>query len=272
MACVEVNGIEFHVIDEGAGSPLLLIHGFTGTAAGWSQIAAAFALRRRVIRVDLLGHGLSSSPADAGRYSLPTAAADLAALLEKLGVEQAFVAGYSLGGRVALHLALASPDRVSALILESTSPGIADPKEREARRASDEALAKILEEKGIDSFVDYWERLPLFASQARLSTEVREAVRRERLKQSPVGLANSLRGAGAGTQEYLLPQLPRLTMPTLLIAGSLDEKYCRIARAMHAALPNSRLHIVDDAGHNVHLEKPGEYIREVEAFLNAVGG
>ena len=268
MTLVEVNGVKLHVIDEGAGSPLLLIHGFTGTANGWTPIAEALAQDRRVIRVDLLGHGLSSSPADASRYSLPRAADDLLAFLDNLGVKDVSVAGYSFGGRVALHLALAAPKRVRALILESTSPGIAEASERKARRASDEALAQKLEKEGIESFVDHWERIPLFATQERLPADVRDAVRSERLRQSPTGLANSLRGAGAGAQEYLLPRFAELTMPVLVIAGSLDEKYCRIASDMHAALPSSRLRIVEDAGHNVHLEKPDEFIREVTAFLS----
>lgn len=267
MAFVDVNGVRLHVIEEGAGTPLLLLHGFTGTAAGWDQVAAALSSGWRTIRVDLLGHGLSSAPADPKRYSLPNAATDLVALLDKLEIKSCVVAGYSFGGRVALHLGLAAPERIRGLILESTSPGIADPKERDARRKADEALAQKLEQEGIASFVDYWENLPLFATQKSLSQDVQAAVRRERLEQSPLGLANSLRGAGAATQEDLFPRLAELAMPVFLIAGRLDEKYCRIAGAMHEVLPDSQLCIVEEAGHNVHLERPGTYIREVEMFL-----
>lgn len=267
MSFVEVNGVKLRVIDEGLGTPLVMLHGFTGTAESWADIAAPFAGRFRVIRVDLLGHGRSSAPRDPRRYALPLAAADLVALLDRLGIEKAYVVGYSFGGRVALHLALAAPERVAALVLESTSYGIADPDERRARQAQDEALAEKLVQEGIESFVAYWEELPLFATQKRLPAPVRAALRRERLNQSPAGLANSLKGAGAGAQECLLPRLPTLTMPALLVAGSLDAKYCQIAQEMNAAFPASRLCIIDGAGHNVHLEKPGEFTREVQAFL-----
>jgi len=109
--------------------------------------------------------------------------------------------------------------------LESASCGIADPKERAARRAQDEALAGKILREGIEAFVAYWEELPLFASQERLPRAVQEAQRRIRLSQRASGLVGSLKGAGAGTQEWLLPQLPKLSMPLLLIVGSLDTKY-----------------------------------------------
>lgn len=268
MAFVEVNGVRLHVIDEGAGEPVLFLHGFTGTAAGWSRVASAFSTRRRTIRVDLLGHGLSSAPDDPGRYALPLAAEDLVALLDALDVQNCVVAGYSMGGRTALHLALAAPERIRGLILESASPGIADPVERQIRRRSDEALAEKLEREGIAAFVEYWESLPLFATQKRLPDDVRAAVRQERMRQSAHGLAGSLRGAGAGMQEDLFPRLSELSMPVLLIAGGLDDKYRRIARSLHEALAGSRLCIVEGAGHNVHLERPDAYIRAVEAFLD----
>lgn len=268
MAFVEVNGVRLHVIDEGAGEPVLFLHGFTGTAAGWSRVASAFSTRRRTIRVDLLGHGLSSAPDDPGRYALPRAAEDLVALLDALDVQNCVVAGYSMGGRTALHLALAAPERIRGLILESASPGIADPVERQIRRRSDEALAEKLEREGIAAFVEYWESLPLFATQKRLPDDVRAAVRQERMRQSAHGLAGSLRGAGAGMQEDLFPRLSELSMPVLLIAGGLDDKYRRIARSLHEALAGSRHCIVEGAGHNVHLERPDAYIRAVEAFLD----
>ena len=270
MKQVEVNGVELRVIDEGEGPALLLLHGFTGSAESWDHVTHELTSRFRVIRVDLLGHGASSVPPDPRRYALPLAAADLAGLLDHLAVPKACVVGYSLGGRVALHLALSAPERVAALVLESASCGIADPEERAARRAQDEALAEKILREGIEAFVAYWEKLPLFASQERLPRAVQEAQRRIRLNQRADGLAASLKGAGAGAQEWLLPQLPQLTMPVLLIVGSLDTKYCQVAQEMNAALRSSRLRVVEGAGHNVHLEKPGQYIRELQTFLAEV--
>lgn len=265
---VQVNGVALQVIDEGRGMPLLMLHGFTGTAASWDEIAAALTPGRRVVRVDLLGHGRSSCPRDPARYSLALAAQDLLAVMDALEIGEFGVVGYSLGGRVALHLALHAPERVRALVLESASFGIADPGERASRRRQDEALAQMIERDGLEAFVNYWERLPLFESQRRLPPEVQASVRRQRLGQPANGLANSLRGAGAGTQECILPRLGALAMPALVVAGSLDAKYCAIAQAMSRALPHCRLRIVEGAGHNVHLERPGEYVRALTAFLD----
>jgi 2-succinyl-6-hydroxy-2,4-cyclohexadiene-1-carboxylate synthase len=174
-----------------------------------------------------------------------------------------------MGGRVALHLAAAAPARVRALVLESSSPGIADPTERAARIDADDALADAIERDGLAAFVERWERLPLFASQAVLPEVVLERQRAQRLRNDPRGLANSLRGMGAGRQEPLWHRLATLAAPTLLIAGELDAKYCAIARQMAAALPNARTAVVPNAGHAVHLEQANAFVRNVLEFLNS---
>ena len=112
-------------------------------------------------------------------------------------------------------------------MLEGASPGIADAAEREARRASDAALAGRIERDGVEAFVDEWERVPLFASQLALPAEARAAVRATRLAQRAHGLANSLRGMGAGAQAPLHDRLPSIAAPTLLLAGSLDDEVRR---------------------------------------------
>src|SRR5450432_1341420 len=189
-----VHGIQFNLSDYGsfgADLPLLLLHGFMGSAGSWPpHIPALSAKSRRVLALDLLGHGLTDSPADPARYSMPHCSADFAALLDQLGLKRVTVLGYSMGGRTALHFALTYPQRVAALILESASPGLADQSERQARVASDEALALRLERDGLPAFVNYWERLPLFASQARLPAETQNAVRQGRLANNAQGLAN----------------------------------------------------------------------------------
>src|SRR5205085_1446641 len=120
--------------------------------------------------------------------------------------------GYSMGGRMALYTALGASFR--GLILESASPGLATEEERAERRASDEALAARIERDGIESFVDEWERQPLFASQSALPDETHQALRLERVRNTPLGLANSLRGAGSGTQPSLHDALSSLATPT----------------------------------------------------------
>jgi 2-succinyl-6-hydroxy-2,4-cyclohexadiene-1-carboxylate synthase len=266
---IRVNDITLNVERSGAGRPLLLLHGFTGGATTWSPHLAQLALGFHTIAPDLIGHGRSDVPPDPARYRMERCVADLLALLDALGVERADVLGYSMGGRVALHLAAAAPARVGALVLESSSPGIADPAERAARIAADEALADEIERAGLAAFVERWERLPLFASQAVLPEVVLERQRAQRLRNDPRGLANSLRGMGAGRQEPLWDRLAALAAPTLLIAGELDAKYCAITSHMAAALPNARTAIVPNAGHAVHLEQANAFVRNVLEFLNS---
>ena len=274
MTTVAVNGLRLHVEraeHAGSGPPLLLLHGFTGSCVAWAPQVAAFGRCFDVVAVDLIGHGRSDAPSDPERYRMEPAVADLVALLDRLEIARAAVLGYSMGGRVALHLALAAPERVSALVLESASPGIDDPAERVARVRSDEALAARIERDGVEPFVDYWERIPLFASQARLPAEVWERQRAQRLAGSPVGLANSLRGMGAGAMAPVGARLGELCMPLLLVVGQLDVKYVGLGRGMVEALPSARLEIVPNAGHTVHLEQPAAFEQIVMGFLEDVG-
>jgi 2-succinyl-6-hydroxy-2,4-cyclohexadiene-1-carboxylate synthase len=267
---IAVRGVGYGVREWGSGAPLVLLHGFTGCAELWTPLANALADRWRVVAVDLLGHGDSDAPADAWRYRMPHAVADLAALLDALQIERTALLGYSLGGRVALAFAIEQPGRVAALGLESASPGLADPIERAARRAADASLASGLEVDGIEVFVDAWMAQPLFASQARLDSSHRAAVRAQRLTNRVDGLANSLRGLGTGSQPSYWPRLANLPMPVLLLAGGLDEKFTAIARDMQSRIARAALRIVEDAGHAVHVERADEHARVVGSFLQGV--
>jgi 2-succinyl-6-hydroxy-2,4-cyclohexadiene-1-carboxylate synthase len=258
---VHVNGVRLGIELRGetknSNQTLVMLHGFTGSAAGWGHqmdILANYGLR--IIAIDLLGHGQSDAPDDAKSYSIEYCQKDILAALQALGVHksQAIIFGYSMGGRIALYTAFSGFFR--ALILESASPGLEDPAERERRRTSDEALAASIEREGVPAFIGRWENLPLFASQKTLPFECREALHRQRLQNNATGLAQSLRGVGTGVQPSLYARLPTLHIPVLLITGALDTKFTAIAKHMAQALPQSQLHIISDAGHTVHLEQP----------------
>lgn len=267
MRKVNVRGIKYNVCISGSGPPLLMLHGFTGSVQTWDAVLARFAQQFTTVRVDLLGHGHSDKPRDHHRYALPECARDLGNIMEHLGYADFHLMGYSLGGRTALHTALACPGRILSLVLESTSPGIVDVKERKARVQSDATLADFIEREGVLAFVDYWEKIPLFATEKRLPEATRNAIRLERLANEPHGLANSLRGAGAGTQEYLLDQAQHLNVRTLVVAGALDTKYCDLAYELGGTLPLSKVTIVPDAGHAVHRERPDAFSDVVLDFL-----
>ncbi len=266
MTLLDVNGVRLSFHAQGVGPALLLLHGFTGSSATWTPRLPALE-GFTTIAVDLLGHGDSDAPPTPNRYSMKRCVDDLTSLLDHLEVERAAVLGYSMGGRVALQLAFRAPERLWALVLESASPGIEDISEREDRVRSDGALADDIERDGVDAFVDRWQAVPLFASQDRLPAAVREELRRQRLRNSPTGLANSLRGAGAGVEDPVISRLGQIDIPTLLIAGALDQKYVALAHKMSEKLPCVRTHIVPEAGHTTHLEQPEAFDRAVRKFL-----
>jgi 2-succinyl-6-hydroxy-2,4-cyclohexadiene-1-carboxylate synthase len=172
-----------------------------------------------------------------------------------------------MGGRIALLTATLIPDRFACLILESASPGIVSPDGRARRARSDEALARLITEKGVEAFSTYWEDQPLFASQKRLPREVKVRIRNLRLRNNPIGIANTLRAAGTGIQPPVHKLLPRLKIPVLSIAGEYDHKFSAIAKDMCSQLPDGRLSIIPGAGHAPHIEKPRAFNKVVLAFL-----
>ena len=264
-----LNGLEFHVEVEGSGPPLLLLlHGFTGSVRSWDEVRSDLVRSARVVVVDLIGHGLTASPDDYRRYTLEWTARDLVALLDALDLETVNVAGYSMGGRVGLHFATRHPERVGRLILESASPGIEDEAERQRRIQSDEALAGRILERGIQAFVEEWERQPLLQPAPHVSAERRAAQHAQRLNNEPQGLANSLRGMGAGQQVPLWSSLPDVRLPVALIVGEHDARYRDIAWRMLERLPAAALWNVPDAGHAVHLDQPRRFADLVTAVLD----
>ena len=266
MTRIPVNGIELNVRRQGSGPVLLLLHGFTGSGATWQPFDWP---GYETVAVDLPGHGDSDKPGSVERYHMERCTEDLVSLLNELGIERAAVLGYSMGGRVALHLALHAPERLWALVIESASPGIESEAERAERRRSDGELADSIVRDGVAPFVDRWQAIPLFASQSRLPADARERLRLQRLRNEPLGLANSLRGLGAGEQQPIYARLHEIETPALALAGADDAKYRAIAERTAAALPNARLQIVPEAGHAVHLEQPQAFSVAVREFLNA---
>ncbi len=240
------------------GPTLLLLHGFTGSGAVWSEHLPALEGRFEVLAADLPGHGTNREAA--------SVEATAEALAAGLGGRRCHVLGYSLGARIALRLAVAHPGLVHRLVLESPSAGIADPAEREARRRADERLADDIERDGLGAFVDRWERNPIFASHTGLDPAAAARQRAIRLAQDPHGLAGSLRLAGQGAMEPLHGRLAEVRAPTLVIAGALDPARPR-AELVAAGIPGARLVVIDGAGHTPHLERPDAFLPLVIDFL-----
>jgi len=238
---------------------LYALHGFTETDESWHETLA-----RDIpgLRCPLLpGHGGKPCPKglDAERM--------VADLVATFPAEPVDLLGYSMGGRIAMRVALAHPKRIHRLILISCHPGIRDRAERELRRRRDESLAQVLEEDGIGPFMAWWETQRALRPYEPFPAAVAESVRARRLNQDPIGLATCLRALGGGAMESVWHRLGELTMPTLLIAGAGDAKYMRTLDEMAAAMPDHRREVVLRSGHAVHRERPQVVAQMVGAFL-----
>jgi 2-succinyl-6-hydroxy-2,4-cyclohexadiene-1-carboxylate synthase len=224
---------------------VVLLHGFTQTSASWRPVLAALAGRYKALAPDLPGHGaFAARPA-----SFPACDAYLRALARGPFT----LAGYSMGGRIALHAAFLLGPRLTRLVLVGASPGLADPEERAARRREDDALADRIEAIGVEAFVREWSAQALFDGIPRGVAEQADADRRSN---TAAGLAAALRGLGTGVMPSLWERLPELAVPVTLVVGERDEKFRAIAERMADPLPVARLVVAAGAGHAVPLEAP----------------
>lgn len=239
---------------KGSGPRLVLVHGFTQTRAHWGLIAGRLAVDHEVMRVDTPGHGASNQQT--------ANLADAARLLAATAGRSTYI-GYSMGGRLCLHLALASPDLVTGLVLVGATAGIEDPAERVRRVAVDEELVRRLEADGVDAFLAWWMDLPLFAGLDEEAADVGS-----RRKNTAAGLAASLRLAGTGAQEPLWDRLSELAMPVLVVAGEDDRHFATVARRLVSCIGgNAELALVPDAGHSAHLEAPSAFLKILRPWL-----
>ncbi|MDQ5852497.1 MAG: 2-succinyl-6-hydroxy-2,4-cyclohexadiene-1-carboxylate synthase [Chloroflexota bacterium] len=251
-----------------AGDPaVLFVHGFMGSSEDWQDTIATLDGRYRCLAVDLPGHGDSVGLLPEA-YTTEGAVRVVLDLLDELDIGHPAVVGYSMGGRLALYLALRHPERCAGLFLESASPGIEGALERQARREADEGRARRLE-KDFETFVAEWYRQPLFASLAGREGLVEKVIEARR-RNNPMELARSLRGMGTGCQPSLWGELDALGAPTLAVAGALDEKYARISRRMAELSPRLQTTLVPGAGHNVRLEASEAYLALLQDFLQSL--
>jgi 2-succinyl-6-hydroxy-2,4-cyclohexadiene-1-carboxylate synthase len=251
--------VVLHSEREGAGTRVVLLHGFGQTARCWGPLAPALARDHEVVRLDAPGHGGSGVVA----ADLPTTGRLAAAT----GGPAVYL-GYSMGARMALHVATEAPEAVRALVLLGGTPGIEDDAERAERHRADLALAERIRTGGVPAFVDHWLALPMFSG---LPPEGRFVD--ERRRNTAEGLATSLELAGTGAQVPLWSALPAIDVPVLVVAGADDHRYAAIADRTAAAIgPNATAALVPGAGHSAHLERPMRFVDLVRPWLRAVAG
>ncbi len=228
---------------------VVLLHGFAGTGRGWDGVVARLdGERYTALAPDLRGHG---AQAGARPITFDAVGDDVLALAP----ERFALCGYSMGGRVALHVALAAPERVMRLTLVATTAGIADASEREERRAADEALACAIERDGLEAFADRWLVQPLFAGDPPAAQALARA---DIARNDPAGLAAALRGIGTGVMTPLWERLGELPMPVAVLVGERDAKFSGLGERLVAAIPRGRLVPVPGAGHALPRVAPGD--------------
>jgi 2-succinyl-6-hydroxy-2,4-cyclohexadiene-1-carboxylate synthase len=232
--------------DCGVAETVVFLHGFGGTRHAWDGVIARLDPQRyRPLALDLPGHGELSS------YSPITFAGCVEQVLAA-APERFALCGYSMGGRIALQVALAAPERLTRLVLVSTSPGIEDPRERARRREADLQLAEDLERLPFERFTERWNTQPLFLDDP---PEVGALAREDQLRNEPYALATAMRGIGTGEMEPLWSRLGELAMPVTIVCGERDAKFRALAERMRDLLPAARV-VQIAGGHRLPLESP----------------
>lgn len=267
---IATGAARLHYVDSGSGSPVIVLHGFTGSVAAMGAIIERLASRHRVVGVDLVGHGQSSVPASRAECTMDVAVRGLDHVIGRLGLAPVHLVAYSMGGRVALSYGVAHPARVASITAIGASAGIADAGERADRVEADGALADRIEREGIEWFVDYWTALPILQPASSQGTETATRIRSQRLQNDAASLSLVLRGLGTGSMPPLHGKLGGLVPPVLLIAGEADSRYRAIAAELAGSIPGARVVVVASAGHAVHLDNPDGLASVVLPFLQTL--
>lgn len=236
---------------------LLLLHGFLGAPSTWDAVAPA----ATSVRPWLPGHGPSP---ETSAKSFDEAVDAIAKSLAGPVV----VAGYSMGARLALALALKHPSLVGAAVLAGANPGNEDEHSRAERREWDDLQAAAILERGVPSFVDTWERLPLFSTQTRLPEALRVSERERRLSHTAEGAAYAMRTLGLGRQPSFWNALATSSVPITFLAGGYDGKFAELAYRAAQMAPRATLQIIPGAGHNLALEAPDAFAAAIAAQIH----
>lgn len=244
---------------------LVMLHGFMGSGENFEHLIPELKSFCNPVTIDLLGHGKSEGAELHYRFSTKEQVADLTKLIREQLAIPVYLYGYSMGGRLAMQLALHRPDLYKGLILESSTFGIESENERQARQALDAKRSDDLA-GNFSGFLVQWNEMPLFKS-STAESELLYKVRQIQENQNPFWLANCLQGFGTGTMPCVRDRLGEFRVPVHLIAGEKDSKFVHINRTMEKEIADAKLHAIKDAGHRVHLDKPGALVSVIKGAL-----
>lgn len=258
-----MSAIAFRLLDDGSGPWVVWVHGFLGSSLDFLPFARRLAPRYRSLLVDLPAHGDS---AGVEPESVAASARLVAEAMDANGIDRAVLAGYSLGGRVALDLAARRAGRTAGLILESASPGIVGEEARARRVRMDERRAQWLVEENREEFLSNWYRQSVFRSLAARPSDLEILIATRRIA-DPKAMGYALVRFSPGRQEPKWSVFTRLDCPILCVAGRLDGRYLATSRRITCVSRRATLAPIRDSGHVVHFEAPEAYFEAVNRFL-----
>ncbi|HJP41005.1 MAG TPA: alpha/beta fold hydrolase [Dehalococcoidia bacterium] len=246
------DGVSIYYEERGQGNSIFLTHGFVATGDMWFGQAEMLTRSHRLITWDMRGHGRTSSPELQAKYSEAETVADMVAIMDAAGVEEAIVGGHSLGGYMALAFHFAHPKRVSALILQDTGPGYKNPGTREQWNGTARERALDFENRGLAAMGKSGETL----------------IANHR---SPIGIGRAARGMLAQFDARIINSLPDIAVPTLIIVGENDTPYLAGSAYMEKKIPRARQVVISDAGHAANIDQPTAWEKAVGEFLAELG-
>lgn len=237
---------------------MLALHGFVGGPETFDDVSGD---GTRWLCPSLAGHG---SPADTSASDFVAEVDRLAAWTRERVDGPVRLLGYSMGARVALGLCVRHSMLFTDAVLVSVHPGLRELQDRRERQLWEGRWVHLLETEGLSAFLQHWETLPLFTTQRDVDPSRLGRQRRMRQGHGAEGLARALRVLGTGVMPDLWPALRQIQIPVRLVVGELDAKFVEVGRRAAEQLPNGRLDVIANVGHNVLLEQPEALRRLLE--------
>jgi 2-succinyl-6-hydroxy-2,4-cyclohexadiene-1-carboxylate synthase len=247
---------------------IIFLHGFLGSGLDWEDLIDRLSSDFFCLAIDLPGHGKTRVHGSANAYSMESFAGSFTKFVKVSGLINPSLVGYSMGGRFAMFLTISVKNLWSATILESATPGLRNEKQRLERQIKDNKIALRLEKEDLEDFLTDWYKLPLFKTLGK-SKNFNSMIMR-RMNNDPEELAKALRMMGVGVQPSLWNACFTINIPLLLLAGEFDRKFSNIKRDMKSVNPDFNVQIIQNAGHNIHLEQPEEFYKQIHKFLTTI--
>jgi pimeloyl-ACP methyl ester carboxylesterase len=265
------DGVKLYYEETGSGTPVVFVHEFAGDYRSWEPQLRFFSRCYRAIAFNARGYPPSDIPGDVAHYSQARARDDVVAVLDHLKIDRAHVVGLSMGGFAALHVGLARPERAHSLVIAGCGYGAA-PGDREPFRASCEALARLLETRGMAQggreYANAPARMPLKRKDPRAFTEFTERF----AGGSATGRALTMRGVQMQRPSLweLVDDLKKIRVPAIVLTGDDDEACIEPALLMKRSIPNAGLIVFPRSGHMLNLEEPEAFNRALLEFFHLV--